>query len=103
MKKDWEIIADNLSKTGWSWSCVTGVDRDRLTVWIVDAHRDGKHFVMHADEKLTAFAELEISDPASFSPLLRKIQRAGIDQLVCYSPRRAGGGFADFEAFVTTV
>ena len=28
--------------------------------WIVDAHRgDGKRFVVHADEKLTAFLELE--------------------------------------------
>jgi len=24
--KDWEIIADNLSKAGWSWGCVSAVD-----------------------------------------------------------------------------
>ena len=30
------------------------------TIWIVDAHRDdGRRFVVHADEKLTAFLELE--------------------------------------------
>jgi hypothetical protein len=30
------------------------------TIWIVDAHRDdGKRFIVHADEKLTAFVELE--------------------------------------------
>jgi hypothetical protein len=30
------------------------------TIWIVDAHRgDGKRFVVHADEKLTAFVEVE--------------------------------------------
>ena len=30
------------------------------TIWIADAHRDdGKRFVMRADEKLTAFLELE--------------------------------------------
>jgi hypothetical protein len=30
------------------------------TIWIVDAHRDdGKRFVVRADEKLTAFVELE--------------------------------------------
>ena len=30
------------------------------TIWIPDAHRDdGKRFVVHADEKLTAFLELE--------------------------------------------
>jgi hypothetical protein len=29
-------------------------------MWIVDAHRDdGKRFVVRADEKLTAFVELE--------------------------------------------
>jgi len=29
--------------------------------WIADAHRgDGKRFVVHADEKLTAFLELEL-------------------------------------------
>jgi hypothetical protein len=36
------------------------VDSQGRTIWIVDAHRgDGKHFVVHADEKLTAFLELE--------------------------------------------
>jgi hypothetical protein len=28
---------------------------------IVDAHRDGKRFVVHADEKVTAFIELELA------------------------------------------
>jgi hypothetical protein len=28
-------------------------------IWIVDAHRDGKRFGVRADEKLTAFLELE--------------------------------------------
>jgi hypothetical protein len=36
------------------------VDCERRTIWIADAHRDdGKRFVVHADEKLTAFLELE--------------------------------------------
>jgi hypothetical protein len=31
-----------------------------VSIWIVDAHRgDGKRFVVRADEKLTAFLELE--------------------------------------------
>jgi len=29
------------------------------TIWIIDAHRDGQRFVAGADEKLTAFLELE--------------------------------------------
>jgi hypothetical protein len=58
--KDWEIIADNLSKAGWSWSCVSAVDSEGRTIWIADAHRDdGKRFVVHADEKLTVFLEVE--------------------------------------------
>jgi hypothetical protein len=32
------------------------MDSNGRTIWIADAHRgDGKHFVVHADEKLTAF------------------------------------------------
>jgi hypothetical protein len=59
--KYWEIIADNLSKAGWSWVCVSALDREGRTIWIVDAHRDGKRFVVRTDEKLTAFAELELA------------------------------------------
>jgi len=58
--KCWEIIADNLKKAGWSWGRVTAIDRDGRTLWIVDAHRDnGKRLVARAEEKLTAFVELE--------------------------------------------
>ena len=36
------------------------LDAQGRTIWIADAHRDdGKRFVVHADEKLTAFLELE--------------------------------------------
>jgi hypothetical protein len=58
--KYWEIIADNLSKAGWSWGCVSAIDSKGRTIWIVDAHRDdGKRFVVRADEKLTAFVGLD--------------------------------------------
>jgi hypothetical protein len=54
------IIAHDLSKAGWSLGCVTAIDSRGQTLWIADAHRDdGKRFVVHADEKLTAFVELE--------------------------------------------
>jgi hypothetical protein len=44
--KYWEIIADNLSKPGWSWGCVSAIDSSGRTFWIADAHRDdGKPFV----------------------------------------------------------
>jgi hypothetical protein len=57
--KYWEIIADNLSKSGWSWGCVSAIDSNGRTIWIADAHRDdGNRFVARADDKLTAFLEL---------------------------------------------
>jgi hypothetical protein len=44
------------------------VDSEGRTIWIVDAHRDGKRFVVRADEKLTGFVELE----SMIRPLLRE-------------------------------
>jgi len=65
--KYWETVADKLSKAGWSWGCVSTVDREGRTIWIADAHRgDGKRFVARADEKLTAFLELERVTRESF-------------------------------------
>ena len=58
--KYWEIIADNLKKAGWSLGWVSAIDSNGQTIWIADAHRDdGKRLVVRADEKLTAFLELE--------------------------------------------
>jgi hypothetical protein len=55
-----EIIADNLSKAGWRLGCVSAIDCEGRTIWIADAHRgDGKRYVVQADEKLSAFVELE--------------------------------------------
>jgi hypothetical protein len=72
VKRCWEIIADNLSKAGWSWGCISAVDSEGQTIWIVDAHRaDGKRFVVRSDEKLTAFLELErITHELAVSALL---------------------------------
>ena len=57
--KDWEIIADNLHKAGWSYGYVGTLDRNGHKIWIADAHRDGKRFIVRANELLTAFLELE--------------------------------------------
>jgi hypothetical protein len=66
--KYWEIIADNISKAGRSWGCVSAIDSNGRTIWIADAHRDnGKRFVVHADEKLTASVELEAAIRAADS------------------------------------
>jgi hypothetical protein len=50
------ISAKLVGVLGW----VSGIDSNGRKIWIADAHRgDGKCFVVHADEKLTAFIELE--------------------------------------------
>jgi hypothetical protein len=53
-------IGDNLSKAGWSYGGVSGIDSNGRTIWIADAHhRDGTRYIVRAEEKLTAFHELE--------------------------------------------
>jgi hypothetical protein len=56
LRRKWSTIP----KAGWSSGCVLAIDSQGRTTWIVDAHRgDGKRFVVRAEEKLTAFLELE--------------------------------------------
>ena len=38
---------------------ILAIDPQGRTIWIVDAHRDGKRFIVRAGEKLSAFIELE--------------------------------------------
>jgi hypothetical protein len=60
--KYWEIIADNLKNAVGATVTSQRLDSNGRTIWIVDAHRDGKRFVVHADEKLSAsprFLQLE--------------------------------------------
>jgi hypothetical protein len=57
--KQWEIIADNLKKAGFSMGWIPAIDTDERSIWIVNAHRDGKRYVERADEKLTAWVELQ--------------------------------------------
>ena len=54
---------------------VSAIDSQGRTIWIADAHRDdGKGFVVHADEKLSAFVECEAAirknSIDTFSPFL---------------------------------
>jgi hypothetical protein len=70
-----EIIADNLKKAGWSLGYVSAVDTCVRTIWIADAHRTEKRFIVYADEKLTAFVELESAIRAA-QRLAASIERA---------------------------
>ena len=56
-----EIIADDLKKAGWSYGYVSTIDSNGRTIWFAVAHRNGKRFVVRADETLTAFIELELA------------------------------------------
>jgi hypothetical protein len=56
----WGIIADNLSEACWSWGCLSTIDSNGRTIFVVDAHRDeNQHFIVRAGEKLAALMELE--------------------------------------------
>ena len=58
--KQWEIIADNLSKAGWNCGCISSTDQAGRQFWVAAAEReDAGRFIVRADEKLTAFMELE--------------------------------------------
>jgi hypothetical protein len=48
------------------------MDSNGRTIWIADAHRDdGKRFVVRADEKLTAFVELESATPETLGATIK--------------------------------
>ena len=58
--KYWEIIADRLSKAGWTLGWISAIDYEGRTIWIVDTHRDdGRRFIVRSDEIRSAFVELE--------------------------------------------
>jgi len=55
-----EIIAENLSKAGFSWGCSSQIDSTGRVIVTADAYaRDGRRFTVLADERLTAFLELQ--------------------------------------------
>jgi hypothetical protein len=56
--KYWEIIADKLSGAGWSWAIVAP-SRRTPGGGLVHAHGNGKPQIVHSDELLSAFLELQ--------------------------------------------
>jgi hypothetical protein len=51
--KCWEIIADNLSQTGWNFGCISTTDQKGRQFWVAAAERDGAgRFIVQVDEKL---------------------------------------------------
>jgi hypothetical protein len=56
--KYWEMVADKLSAAGWSWGYCSAVTKDGWR-WIVDAHREGRRYIVLPDELLSALLESE--------------------------------------------
>jgi hypothetical protein len=58
--KYWEIIIENLRNDGWNCGDMATTDRQGRPIWIVAAERnDVGRFIVHADQELPAFLELE--------------------------------------------
>jgi hypothetical protein len=55
----WEIIADNLSKAGWSWGCVSALDAQGRTIWIADAIATTESVSLCVRMKVDGVLELE--------------------------------------------
>jgi hypothetical protein len=53
-----EIIADKLSAAGWSWGYCSAVTCD-VGDGSLTLIKDGKRYIVHSDELLSAFMELE--------------------------------------------
>jgi hypothetical protein len=56
--KYWEIIADRVHAEGWSYGIAEHLTKHGL-LFRIDAHLDGKRFIVKADDLLTAFLSLE--------------------------------------------
>ena len=61
--KYWEIIADRLHAEGRSYGIAEHFAKHGFH-FCVDAHRDGRRFIVKADDLLTAFLSLEREDSA---------------------------------------
>jgi hypothetical protein len=48
--KDWEMIADNLSKAGWNCGCISSTDDKGRQFWVAAAERVGLgRFIVRAN------------------------------------------------------
>jgi len=55
-----KIVADNLKKAGWNCGCISSTDHEGRQFWVAAAEREDRgRFIVRANEKLTAFVELE--------------------------------------------
>jgi hypothetical protein len=104
--KYWEIIADNLKKAGWSLVWVSAIDSHWRTIWIADAHRDGKRFIVRADEKLDCVCGTRIGRCSLAANFLDKLVRffqtrrrySDLNQAEALSPRQGSSPLPDLQS-----
>ena len=57
---DKALIAENLSKAGFSWGCSSETDSSGRVLYTADAYsRDGRRFIVLSEDRLSAIKELE--------------------------------------------
>ena len=55
-----EIILENVRNAGWNCGCISSTDHEERQFWVLAAERsDAGRFIVHADQELPAFLELE--------------------------------------------
>jgi hypothetical protein len=60
VRYDWQMIAETLSKAGFSGGCSWEIDSSGRVLYTADAYsRDGRRFIVLANERFTAFLELQ--------------------------------------------
>jgi len=69
VKRHWETVRDNLRKAGWNCGCISSTDHEGRQFWVVAAEReDAGRFIVHAEERLTAFLELQAAIHRQLEP-----------------------------------
>jgi hypothetical protein len=58
--KYWEIIIKNLRNAGWNCGSISSTDHEGRQFWVAAAEcEDAGRFIVHTDQELPAFLELE--------------------------------------------
>ena len=55
----WELVADKVSREGWSWGQVGYRTEDGRQMHAIDASKNGMRDIVNADALLAGFLELE--------------------------------------------
>jgi hypothetical protein len=79
------------------------VDSNGRTIWIADAHRDEKRYLVRADEMLSAFMELELQQMRSWILLAVTAVTLWFGAALAQQPSPQKAGLKRFERFVGAI